>query len=58
MQAAASTTTTTDTAAPATKTVLLDDGELSVWPGSVDTPGPSAPCCAHSLSCNGHGVTT
>ena len=36
MQTAANTSTITDTATPATMTMLLD--ELSVWPGSVDTP--------------------
>ena len=37
MQTAASTSITTDTATPTTMTVLLD--KLSVWPGSMDTPG-------------------
>ena len=36
MQTAANTSTITDTATPATMTMLVD--ELSVWPGSVDTP--------------------
>ena len=52
METAASTSKTTDTATPATMTMLPD--ELSVWPGSmdspglVDIPGLSAQCCAQT----------